>query len=129
MEITQESIDKIIEEIREINAIAIKRMEHGALDQLKLVKEHYEEKIQDLTRQNEGLLGAVGRLQAERDAAIKNHEDQKAKERQREQDFRIQARDLERHVEEAQADTRQEIDGYKKQIAELQAKLKKQTKK
>ena len=129
MEITQEAVDKIIEEIKDINSRAINHMRTAGIEQVKLVKEHYEEKIQDLNRQNDGLLGAVGRLQAEREEAIKKVEEQKAKELDRDQHFRAQVRELEMHLEEAQQETRKEIDGYKREIADLQAKLKKQTKK
>lgn len=129
MEITQEAADKIIEEIKDINSRAINHMRTAGMEQVKLVKEHYEEKIQDLNRQNDGLLGAVGRLQAEREEAVKKLEEFKASEREHEQHFRMEVLQINAHLDEERTRRHSEVDGYKRQIAELQAKLKKQTKK
>jgi hypothetical protein len=129
MEVTQEAADKIIEEIKDINSRAINHMRTAGMEQVKLVKEHYEEKIQDLNRQNDGLLGAIGRLQAEREEAVKKLEELKAKEHERDQHFRMKAFEMEKHLEEDLRQRAEETDGYKREIAELKAKLKKQTKK
>jgi len=129
MEIAPEAIDKIMEEIKDINARAINHMRTAGLEQIKQLQAHFDEKIQELNRQNDGLLGAIGRLQGEREEAVKKLEEHKAKEQDRDHHFRMQAREMEMRLEEDRQNTRVEIDGYKRQIAELQAKLKKQTKK
>lgn len=129
MEIAQEALDKILEEIKDINARAINHMRTAGLEQIKQLKEHYEEKLQECGRQNDGLLGAVGRLQGERDQAIKKLEEMKACEIARGEHFRVQMNEFQKNLEEDRQKTKDEIHGYKREIADLQATLKKQTKK
>lgn len=129
MEITQEAVDKIIEEIKDINSRAINHMRTAGLEQIKQLQAHYDEKIQELGRQNDGLLGAIGRLQGERDEAIRKLEERKTREFEREQHFKVQLVEFEARMGEDREKTRREIEDYKRQIGELQAKLKKQPKK
>lgn len=129
MEIAQEALDKIIEEIKHIHAESIHHMRDAALQQLKRSEIHFEEKLEEMRRQNDGLLGAVGRLQTERTEAIKKLEEHKARESDREQTFKMHAFAVERHIQDDRMKTKEEIAGYKREISDLQAKLKKQTKK
>lgn len=129
MEIAQEALDKILEEIKDINSRAINHMRTAGMEQIKQLKEHYDEKLQELSRQNDGLLGAIGRLQAERDQAVKKLEEENSRQQEREQSFKMHAFEVERHMQDERLKTKNEISEYKSLIMDLQAKLKKQTKK
>lgn len=128
MEIAQEALDKIIDEIKHIHADSMENLLRASDGQIKQVKEHYDEKVEELTRQNDGLLGAVGRLQAERDSAVKDLEQQKLRERERDEDIKRTCFDIDRENQLERQKIKEEISGYKREIADLQAKLKKQGK-
>lgn len=129
MQIEQEVLDKMIEEIKHIHAEAVHHMRDVGLEQLHQVQEHYEEKVQELTKQNDGLLGAVGHLQSERDQAIKALESQKALQSKLDEEIKKHVFELDRRHNEEQMKIKNEISGYRTQISDLKAKLKKQGKK
>ncbi len=129
MPITEETLGKVTEEIRHLMERAMEGMRVASEEKLALVREQYEEKIRDLDRQNDGLLSAVGRLQAERDQIAKKLDDKEHQIREEEAKIREHVRELDRKQCDTIRQYDEEIAGYKSRIADLEAKLKKQGKK
>lgn len=122
MPVTEESLGKVVEEIRMLADRSIKMAQEKAA----LIREQCDDKVRELERQNDGLLGTVGRLQADRDQMAKKLADKENLERQRENDIRLKVMELDRRQENNIRQYDEEIAGYKKHIADLEAKLKKQ---
>jgi len=129
MPITEETLDKVVTEIRVMSEQALDQVKGMAEDKCEMIRAQAQEKQQDLQRQNDGLLAAVGRLQAERYQLERRLE----QEEQRHREFQIrteqQAKDVERVALNLQEDRDRQAVEYKRRIADLEAKLKKQGKK
>lgn len=120
--VEQQALDRMIEEIKAIHAESIERMTRESLEQLNQVRENFEEQIRELRKQNDGLLGAVGRLHAEREAFSKQIDEEKKKNdehshkmKAQEEMFRIQMlRELE--------DNKQTIQDLHEELAKIRPK-------
>lgn len=64
--IEQEVVDKIISDLKESHEKALHMVQKMTERTLDLLRIQQEEKVGELTKQNDGLLGAVGRLQGEK---------------------------------------------------------------
>jgi hypothetical protein len=64
--IEQEVVDKIIRDIKESHEKGLQMFQKMTERTLDLLRTQQEEKVAELTKQNDGLLGAVGRLQGEK---------------------------------------------------------------
>lgn len=64
--IEQEVVDKIISDLKEAHERGLQMVQKMTERTFDLLRTQQEEKVAELTKQNDGLLGAVGRLQGEK---------------------------------------------------------------
>lgn len=132
----QEVKDELIKDLKMSNERALDQLRLAHMEQLKQAQMHARERNDELVKQNDGLLGAVGRLQGERDEAVKKCEDQEREMRRRDLEIQMKVQevniqmDLQRSRERDMAEkvkikAEEERQALKAEIVKLKAKLEK----